>query len=147
MRKVRFHSLLCPFESLAIVIICCLKVLCACRLHRYCVIYNFNSLQLNFLVQGTASTHQHVWNSIVVQSLASSLVDSASDALPCAHLLACSATESGAWLNVIPNASLGLQLDDEMFGLQLVSGLVSPCVIHICFGIVGPKWTVLALMV
>ena len=106
MRKVRFlHSLLCPFESLAIVLICCLKVLSACRLHRR-VIYTFNSLELNFLVQGTASTHQHVWNSIV-RFLASSLVDSASDALSRAHLLAYGA-ELGAWLNVIPNASLGL---------------------------------------
>ena len=72
------------------------------------MIYTFNSLELNFLVQGTASTHQHVWNSIVVRSLASSLVDSASDALSRAHLLGCGATELGAWLNVIPNASLGL---------------------------------------
>ena len=52
------------------------------------------------------------------------------------RLLACMARESGVWLDVFANKSLGLRMDDEtiriVVGLRLGLPICSPYVCHLC---------------
>ena len=64
---------------------------------------------------------ERVWDGLSVATLASSLLESARDDADLARLLACTAKESGAWLQALPISTLGLRLDDP--ALRIVVGL------------------------
>ena len=76
---------------------------------------------------------QKSWDLIRSQAVFDSLLESAPDPLSHVRLLACSARESGVWLDVFPSSSLGLRMDDNTIrtaiGLRLGLPLCSP---HIC---------------
>ena len=76
---------------------------------------------------------QRAWDDPRASALAESLLETATNAKACAHLLASTARESGAWLNVLPISTLGLRMDDNTIrvatGLQLGTPLCRP---HSC---------------
>ena len=57
------------------------------------------------------SLRQHNWDKPCIAF--SSLLSKASDVRDTAHLLATSCSVSGAWLNALPIAALGLHLSDD----------------------------------
>ena len=68
-----------------------------------------------------ASHQQKAWDTPRVEPTYRSLLDLATDSQTRAHLLAVKCRETGAWLNALPVASLGLRLDDE--AVRIVVGL------------------------
>ena len=52
--------------------------------------------------EGEAQVHQKSWDSITVASVADKLLETASSPRARVRLLACSARESGAWLEALP---------------------------------------------
>ena len=75
-----------------------------------------------------------MWDGLSVATSASSLLESACDDADRARLLACTAKESGAWLQALPISSLGLmRLDDS--ALRIAVGLrlgTAICAAHQC---------------
>ena len=69
------------------------------------------------------------------------MMDSATDALTRARLLAASGKESGAWLEALPISSLGLRIDDKTIsiavGLRLGATLCRPHHCQFCGSEVG----------
>ena len=82
---------------------------------------------------GAAACSQKSWDAPKVSSVSDSLLESAPNDSTRARLLAVSTKESGAWLNALPIASLGLRMDDNTVrvavGLRLGSTLCRP---HAC---------------
>ena len=78
----------------------------------------------------SASHSQKEWDSPRIKATAQSLLKDAADERSKARLLATSRKESGAWLNTLPVAALGLRMDDETtliaVGLRLSTPLCSP---------------------
>ena len=68
-----------------------------------------------------ASHQQKAWDMPRVEATYRSLLDLATDSQTRAHLLAVKCRETGAWLNALPVASLGLRLNDE--AVRIVVGL------------------------
>ena len=70
-----------------------------------------------------------------IEATFSALLDQASDDQATSHLLAVSCSESGAWINTLPIAALGLRLSEEVVrvaaSLRLGAPLCSP---HKCSG-------------
>ena len=83
--------------------------------------------------EGEARLHQRSWDSIVVASVADSLLQTAPSPTARSRLLACSTRESGAWLEALPISPLGLRIEDQTvriaIGLRLGTPLCSP---HTC---------------
>ena len=82
------------------------------------------------------SSHQRVWNAPLVAATITSLLDGAPSQQATTHLLAASTPESGAWLNMLPIPSLGLQMDDDVVriaaGLRLGIAICHPHQCHSC---------------
>ena len=78
----------------------------------------------------SASHSQREWDSSRIEATAQSLLKDAADEKSKARLLATSRKESGAWLNALSVAALGLRMDDETIriavGLRLGTPLCSP---------------------
>ena len=68
-----------------------------------------------------ASHQQKAWDTPRVEATYRSLLDLATDSHTRARLLAVKCRETGAWLNALPVASLGLRLNDE--AVRIVVGL------------------------
>lgn len=84
--------------------------------------------------KGKAAHKQKVWDSYKVSIVAKDLLDSAPDAMNRARILASSAKESGAWLNVLPLSSLGLRMDDNTIRIAVGLRIGSPlCYSHTCY--------------
>ena len=83
-----------------------------------------------------SDVHQKAWDIPRVQDTYDTLLDKATDPRSRARLLACAAKESGAWLNALPVASLGLRMDDDVVrsavGLRLGVALCRPHRCHQC---------------
>ena len=81
------------------------------------------------------SIRQHNWDAPHIEATFSALLDQASDDQATSRLLAVSCSESGAWINTLPIAALGLRLSDEVVrvaaSLRLGAPLCSP---HKCSG-------------
>jgi len=76
---------------------------------------------------------QKAWDRPLLDLVARSLHESAKFNQTKARLLAVSSTESGAWLNALPVASLGTLLDNESFRIAVGLRLGSPiCAKHFC---------------
>ena len=71
-----------------------------------------------------------------MESAADNPLETASNPKDCAHLLACSARESGDWLEALPISSLGIHMEDQTVrvtvGLRLGTSLRSPHSCHHC---------------
>ena len=79
------------------------------------------------------SSHQRVWVAPLVAATITSLLDGAPSEQVTPRLLAASTPESGAWLNVLPIPSLGLQMDDDV--VRIAAGVslgVAICHPHQC---------------
>ena len=74
-----------------------------------------------------------MWDNLKASTIADTLLDNAHDSRAHARLLASTAKESGAWLNVLPISSLGLRMDNDAIrvavGLHLGVPLCRP---HTC---------------
>ena len=83
--------------------------------------------------EGVARLHQRSWDSVIVASVADSLLQTVPNSTARARLLACSTIESGAWLEALLISPLGLRLEDQTvriaIGLRLGTPLCSP---HTC---------------
>ena len=76
---------------------------------------------------------QSKWDQPQVASTLQFLLESSSDDLVHARLLAVSVPESGAWLNAFPICSLGLRLDDDSVHISTPVHLGLPiCTPHNC---------------
>ena len=79
---------------------------------------------------------QKSWDSVLVASVVDNLLETAPNPRACAHLLACSARECGAWLEALPISLLGLHMEDQTIrvavGLQLGAPLCRPHTCHHC---------------
>ena len=77
-----------------------------------------------------ASLRQRAWDASGIEALQQTLLESSHDPNTQAHLLAVASRESGAWLNALPVASMGLRLDNEVVriavGLRLGLPLCRP---------------------
>ena len=77
-----------------------------------------------------ASHHQRAWDDPRVEALQQTFLESSSGPTAPARLLAVATKESGAWLNALPVASLGLRLDNKVVriavGLRLSLPLCHP---------------------
>ena len=79
---------------------------------------------------GDCAHNQKSWDQLRVAAVAERLLESATDDIDRARLLASRSKESGAWLHALPLSALGLRLDDEHLrvavGLRLGTPLCSP---------------------
>ena len=76
---------------------------------------------------------QRNWDKPHKEATFSSLLSKASDVRATAHLLATSCCVSGAWLNALPTAALGLRLsDDEVRVAVCLQHWIAPCQPHKC---------------
>ena len=83
--------------------------------------------------QGQGACREKNWDGIRSLTTASSLLDKAADEVEHARLQAVMSKDSGAWLEAVPNSSLGLRLDNE--SLRIAVGLrlgTAICVPHLC---------------
>ena len=83
--------------------------------------------------QGQGACREKNWDGISSLTTASSLLDKAADEVEHARLQAVMSKDSGAWLEAVPNSSLGLRLDNE--SLRIAVGLrlgTAICVPHLC---------------
>ena len=97
--------------------------------------------------QGQGTHREKNWDGISCTATASSLLDSATDEVTWARLLAVMSRDTGAWLQALPNSSLGLRSDDNTLrisvGLHLGTAIGVPHLCHCCgkevtaFGIHG----------
>ena len=82
------------------------------------------------------ASHQRVWDAPLIAATITSLLDGAPSQQATARLLAASTPETGAWLNVLPIPSLGLQMDDDVVriaaGLRLGVAICHPHQCHSC---------------
>ena len=73
-------------------------------------------------------------DTITVSSVADNLLETASNSRAHAHLLACSARESGAWLEALPISSLALRMDNQTVRVAVGLHLGTPlCRLHTCY--------------
>ena len=90
--------------------------------------------------QGQGTHREKNWDGISCTATASSLLDSATDEVTRARLLAVMSRDAGAWLQALPNSSLGLRLDDNTLrisvGLHLGTAIGVPHLCH-CFIIIS----------
>lgn len=88
------------------------------------------------LPSGLPRTQQKAWDAPRVQGTYHDLLSGATSHKERARLLASATRESGAWLNALPVAALGLRLDDEVVriatGLRLGVPLCEPHLCHHC---------------
>ena len=86
---------------------------------------------------------QRAWDDPRASALAESLLETAPNAKARVCLLASTAKESGAWLNILPISTIGLRMDDNSIrvavGLRLGAPLCRP---HSCIHC-ERKWTIL----
>ena len=86
--------------------------------------------------EGVDQQRQKAWDTLRASALADSLLLNAADPRSHARLLASTAKESGAWLNALPIASLGLRMDNDTIriatGLRLGAPLCRPHSSHHC---------------
>ena len=76
---------------------------------------------------------QSNWDAPHVETVFASLLDKAPDNQAVAHLLAASCPESGAWINALPRAALGLHLSNDAVRVAVSLHLGVPlCRPHKC---------------
>ena len=80
-----------------------------------------------------AQRRQNIWDNLKASTIADTLLDNAPDSRARARLLASTAKESGAWLNVLPISSLGLRMDNDAIRVAVGLRLGAPlCRSHTC---------------
>ena len=81
----------------------------------------------------TLSTRQRAWDEPCCQRVSDEMLNSATDEFQRARIRASQHSTSGAWLEALPIASIGLKMDDEVVrvavGLRLGLNLCEP---HLC---------------
>ena len=73
-----------------------------------------------------AQLRQNIWDNLKASTIADTLLDDAHDSRTRARLLASTAKESGAWLNVLPISSLGLLMDNDTIRVAVGLRLGAP---------------------
>ena len=76
--------------------------------------------------EGEAATRQQAWDEIACKAKFNDLLNSASNQVHSARLLAAASPHSGAWLQALPSPSLGLYLDDDTVRISVALRLGSP---------------------
>ncbi|KAJ7298644.1 hypothetical protein O6H91_Y506600 [Diphasiastrum complanatum] len=76
---------------------------------------------------------QREWDQMLIQRIFQNLLDTSTDIIDKAHLLAVSALDSGAWVNALPSPVLGNLLDDDSLRIAVALRLGSSiCQPHSC---------------